>query len=172
MEPGFVEQQEMYAFVIGQLHPNQTELIGQLANTFKKSNVSHFISNDIMTKKWEKLLWNVTFNPLSATANSTVGEILESAHLNSIAEDVLDEALMIAKASGIEVKENIKQEIFRDASSVKSHKTSMLQDKLKNKPMEIESLCGFLVNKAASLKVDAPVTKTLYRLLSFMDIRE
>jgi 2-dehydropantoate 2-reductase len=170
-EPGHVVQQGNHAVIIGCLHHSQERFVEKVALVFKKSGVTCIITEQIMRKKWEKLLWNVTFNPLSTVSESTVGEILDHEHLSMVAHQVLDEAINIATASGIPIHEDMESRIFADANSVRSHKTSMLQDRQKGKPMEIESLCGFFVKKGQDLEVDVPVIRTIYSLLAFIDKR-
>ncbi|WP_456279189.1 ketopantoate reductase family protein [Bacillus sp. AK128] len=168
-EPGHVIQQGNHAVFIGALHQSQEELVEALALTLNKSAGNAIVTDHILKKKWEKLLWNVTFNPLSAVSKTTVGEILDHEHLSHVANHVLDEAMKIADKSGIPLPEDMKSRIFKDAGSVRGHKTSMLQDRIKGKPMEIESLCGFFVKKGQALGVEVPVIRTIYSLLAFID---
>ncbi|MFE8699444.1 ketopantoate reductase family protein [Cytobacillus sp. FJAT-54145] len=168
-KPGSIVQLGKHALVIGGLHESQDEFVQQVANMFQDAGVTCFVSDEIMAKKWEKLLWNVTFNPLSAVTEATVGEILDDYELKGLAEHVLEEALTIAKRSKINVHDDIANRVFIDAGSVRGHQTSMLQDKLKGKPMEVESLCGFFVRRGRELGVDVPALSTIYSVLSFMD---
>ncbi|MBM7661961.1 2-dehydropantoate 2-reductase [Bacillus mesophilus] len=170
-EPGHVVQQGNHAVFIGCLHHSQEQFVEQISLAFKEAGVTCILTDQIMKKKWDKLLWNVTFNPLSAVSKATVGEILDHEHLNNTAHQVLEEAINIAVASGIPIHEDMKTRIFVDANSVRSHQTSMLQDRLKGKPMEIQSLCGFFVRKGQELEVDVPVIKTIYSLLAFIETR-
>jgi 2-dehydropantoate 2-reductase len=170
-KPGYVLQQGKHAVIIGKLHESQHDIVKEVNSVFQNANINSLLSDNIMRRKWEKLLWNVTFNPLSAVAETTVGEILADQHLKSIADNVITEAINIAEKTGITFQDDIVKRVFADAHSVKEHKTSMLQDKLKGKPMEIESLCGFFVHKGKELGVDVPVLGTLYSLLSFIDTK-
>jgi 2-dehydropantoate 2-reductase len=170
-EPGHVVQKGNHAVIIGGLHESQEDFVGEIATAFKSSGVNCIVTNQIMQKKWEKLLWNVTFNPLSSVTEATVGEILDHEKLSNIANHVLDEAVEVATKAGISIQEDMKNKIFADAHLVRSHKTSMLQDRLKGKPMEIESLCGFFIKKGEELNVDVPVIRTIYSLLTFIEAK-
>jgi 2-dehydropantoate 2-reductase len=170
-EPGHVLQQGRHAVILGKLHESQHDIVKEVNYVFQNANINSVLSDNIMKRKWEKLLWNVTFNPLSAVAETTVGEILADQHLKGIADNVITEATNIAEKMGITFQDDIVSRVFTDAHSVKEHKTSMLQDRLKGKPMEIESLCGFFVHKGKELGVNVPVLGMLYSLLSFIDTR-
>jgi 2-dehydropantoate 2-reductase len=43
----------------------------------------------------------------------------------------------------------------------------MLQDKLRGKTMELESICGYIVKKGKEVNVETPVLETIYYLLSY-----
>ncbi|WP_246945205.1 ketopantoate reductase family protein [Bacillus pinisoli] len=170
-EPGHVVQHGKHGLIIGGLHESQAETVERIASVFQNAGINCMLTDNIMRKKWEKLLWNVAFNPLSTVSEATVGEILDHEDLRKVADQVLDEAILIAQSLGIPLKDHMKDKVFADANSVREHKTSMLQDRIKGKPMEIESLCGFFVRKGEELRVEVPVIRTIYSLLTFIDAR-
>jgi 2-dehydropantoate 2-reductase len=169
---GHILQQGKHSIVLGSLTEESKGVAAKVKEIFVRSNIHTSLSDNIINAKWEKLLWNVTFNPLSAVSEATVKSILENHHLKTIAEQVLNEALEISKKVGIVLPDNIVERIFMKASYARDHQTSMLQDKLNGKPMEIESLCGFFVRKGKELQVNVSILQTLYSLLSFMDRKE
>lgn len=52
--------------------------------------------------------------------------------------------------------------------NARANQTSMLQDRLKGKRMEIEAMCGFIVRKKEDLEVPTPTINTVYSLLKFI----
>jgi 2-dehydropantoate 2-reductase len=169
---GHILQQGKHSIVLGSLIEGSKGVAEKVKELFVHSDIHTILSNNIISAKWEKLLWNVTFNPLSAVSEATVRNILENHHLKTTAEQVLNEALEISEKVGIVLPDNIIERIFTKASYARDHQTSMLQDKLNGKPMEIESLCGFFVHKGKELQVNVSILQTLYSLLSFMDRKE
>lgn len=168
-EPGVIRQEGTYSFVIGSFHESGKQAAIRMEEVFQIVGIPCRVSKDVLTRKWDKLLWNVTFNPLSASTMATVGEILDDKHLRKTAEQALGEAIAVGKACGIEVRDKVIDRIFPSAETVRHHKTSMLQDRERGKKMEIESLCGFFVSKAERLGLDTPVLRTLYAVLSSME---
>lgn len=170
--PGAVKQEGNHLFFIGSLSDDNCQKAKEVVQLFENSGINARSSDRIIERKWRKSLWNVTFNPLSAVTGAAVGEILDSPELNKTAELVLKEIVEVAKKANIKVTKKAIDQVFSDAALVRHHKTSMLQDREKGKPMEVEALCGYFVKKARRLEVDTPVLETLYSLLTFIDVRK
>jgi 2-dehydropantoate 2-reductase len=68
---------------------------------------------------------------------------------------------------GIDIEEDYFETILAQGQYAKNHQTSMLQDKLKGKPMELESICGYIVKKGKELLIETPVLETIYQLLRY-----
>lgn len=171
-EPGVIRQEGPFSLLVGSLHESAQKAVMSLSDLCQSAGIHCKTTHSILTRKWDKLLWNVTFNPLSAVTGASVGEILDDKQLRITAEKALLEAVMIGKACGIEIREKVIDRIFPSAELVRHHKTSMLQDRERGKRMEIDSLCGFFISKSQRLGVDTPVLSTLYAILSSMERRD
>ncbi|GAE27183.1 2-dehydropantoate 2-reductase [Halalkalibacter wakoensis JCM 9140] len=168
-EPGKVEQSGKHMFIIGNLTSVQKEMTDQVIRLFQEAGIQSKYSSEITKKKWEKSLWNVTFNPLSVVSSASVGEILDDQKLRRTAELVLKEIVEVAKHHKIEITKEMESRVFKNAESAKHHTTSMLQDYKNKKPMEIEALCGYFVKSGEKIGLNVPVLKTIYSILLFID---
>ncbi|MFC3041842.1 ketopantoate reductase family protein [Virgibacillus xinjiangensis] len=168
--PGQIRQQGRVKLVIGELDPNMAERTQYLAEALHRTGVDTKYASNILEKKWRKLLWNVTFNPLSAAAGARVGEVLDSPALRQTAEAICREALGTAAAIGIKMDmDRAFSTIFSNAELAREHRTSMLQDRLQGRQMEVESMCGYIVKKASEMGVQVPTLTTIYHLLTFVN---
>lgn len=157
--------------VIGSIDSGQAPKAAELASLFTEAGIEAFPTRDIFKIKWNKLLWNVTFNPLTALIEEKVGAIYKDAGLYAAAVKICQEAIAVAQASGIEVEDNFYESILAQGQLAKDHHTSMLQDKLKGNPLELESIAGYIVKKGKALNVGTPVLETVYHLLSYQTTR-
>ncbi|GAB3055394.1 ketopantoate reductase family protein [Virgibacillus ainsalahensis] len=170
--PGLVRQQGRVKLVMGALDSRTEKKAESMANLLFSSGIDTSYTGNILEKKWRKLLWNITFNPLSAAAEARVGEVLDSHELRHSAESICREALATAVAAGIEMdRDQAFSTIFSNAALAREHRTSMLQDRLQGKQMEVESMCGYVVKKARELGVPVPALETIYHLLIFINDR-
>lgn len=122
-----------------------------------------------MKKKWEKSIWNVTFNPLSAITKAPVGQILDDPKLMSTSNLILKEIVKVASKNNVAITNEVIERVYKEAEAARNHKTSMLQDTEKGKKMEVEALCGYFLKIAERSSIDVPVLKTIYSMLSFID---
>ncbi|MEH7336539.1 ketopantoate reductase family protein [Neobacillus drentensis] len=153
--------------LIGALDNRLSEEVNEIAAQFNAANIDTFTTNNILEIKWKKLLWNVTFNPITALIESKVGAVFENEGLYSSAEKICKEGIAVARALGFAIDEDFYETIFAQGNLARNHHTSMLQDKLKGKTLELESIAGYIVKKGKELKVETPVLETIYHLLNY-----
>ncbi|MFA1821477.1 ketopantoate reductase family protein [Virgibacillus oceani] len=168
--PGIVQQDGRVTLVIGELIVDARETCAEIVQVFQKSGIDAKHTSSILEKKWRKFLWNITFNPLSAVSNAGIGDILDQKTLRRTAESVCREAMEVAIQEGISTdREKILDTMFKNAERARGHRTSMLQDRLNNKQMEVEAMCGHVMRKAEEVDIPVPVIETLYNILTFMN---
>lgn len=163
--PGVIRQENIQSFVIGPLSDNGRIKADLVIDLFNKSGLECKLSSNILETKWEKFLYNATFNPLCALTMKTIGEILDDEALRSYAEDILMEIVSIAKGLGVDLKQAVIDEVFPNSMFVRNHKPSMLQHREQGKKMEVESLCGYVIQKGNDLGVKTPVLEYVYHSL-------
>ncbi len=167
-EPGVIRQIGLHPrLVIGALEKKTSENAKNLANLFNDAGIQTIFSTNVLETKWKKLFWNIAFNPLTALTETKVGAIYESEELYTIAVKTCKEAIVVARKIGIPIEENFYEKIIEQGKLAVHHQTSMLQDKLKGKPLELESICGYVIRKGKELGVATPVLETVYNLLSY-----
>ncbi|SEN56500.1 2-dehydropantoate 2-reductase [Mesobacillus persicus] len=145
--------------------------LDEVSQILESAGIETYVSSNILKVKWKKLLWNVTFNPLSALIEGKVGVILDDDGLRRTAERIGMEALEVAKGAGIPLEDGLVSKIIEQSDPARNHETSMLQDKRNGKPMELESICGYVVKKGKELGVETPVLETIYSLLKLEETK-
>lgn len=169
-EPGVVKQMGVPPkLVIGALDNCLAAKVKEISTLFNSSNIETIPSSKILEMKWKKLLWNVTFNPLTALSESTVGAIYEDNGLFTIAKSICHEATEVARRLGFAIDENFGEVIFAQGQLARNHQTSMLQDKHNGRAMELESICGYIINKGKQLNVSTTALETIYHLLNYQN---
>ena len=90
---------------------------------------------------WVKLWGNCAFNPISALTMTTLDRITGDPELRTLCRGMMLEAKSVAEALGIRFAIDVEKRID-GAAEVGEHKTSMLQDLERGRPMEIDALLG------------------------------
>ncbi|RKQ35759.1 ketopantoate reductase family protein [Oceanobacillus halophilus] len=170
IEPGVVKQQGRVALVIGELDNCASVQCSQIVTSFQRAGIDTKHTSNILEKKWRKFLFNITFNPLSAITTASIGDILDDKDLRKTAESVCKEAMEVASKIGISIDMNQTIEtIFNNGERARGHRTSMLQDRLSGKQMEVESMCGYTMRKAENLNISVPTIQSFYSILTYLN---
>lgn len=142
-----------------------------LEEAFNAAGVQTTVSENIRRVKWEKLLWNIIFNPLTALTETKVGDARKDPDLFQVMERVKFEFLNLCAAAGIVIRQQLIDNVLRPNKDVDNHKTSMLQDLEHGRKMELEAILGFTVYVARQHQVEVPTIENVYHLLAFKERR-
>lgn len=111
------------------------------------------------TAAWRKMLHNCVSNPLTALAGRGL-EILSEPLYGDWAQQILNEGIAIAQADGARLAPSEGAEILQVLRSYPpGTRTSMLQDRERGKPLELDALNGMLVTLADRYGLPVPVNR-------------
>jgi 2-dehydropantoate 2-reductase len=113
---------------------------------------------------WVKLWGNLAFNPLSALTGATLDVITGEGELRAVCRAMMLEAQAVAERLGVRFAIDVDKRIAGGAE-VGAHRTSMLQDLERGRPMEIDALLGVVVELAEMVELPAPTCWTVLALL-------
>ena len=131
------------------------------------------VTPEVVTARWQKLVWNAPFNPISVLGGGVDTEnILICPPSAQLARQVMTEVCMLAKASGHELAADIIDRNLTDTLRMKPYKTSMLLDFEAGRPMEVEAILGNAVRIAQRLGRSVPYLESLYGLLALIQQRK
>src|SRR5437879_4024471 len=102
---------------------------------------------DIDVTLWSKLVINCAFNALSAVAGIAYGPMLEVEGTRDVVASAVQEAIAVARASGVSLPENLIGHIMNIPAAMPNQKSSTAQDLARAKPSEIDFLNGHVVRK-------------------------
>ncbi|HEX6870896.1 MAG TPA: 2-dehydropantoate 2-reductase [Micromonosporaceae bacterium] len=123
------------------------------------------LSADFERIVWLKFLGNLAAAPVTTLTMRPLG-VLRSADLHPLLEQLVSEAVNVATASGVDLRESDVPETIRllaclDPAAV----TSMQSDRAAGRPLEIELLTGELVRRADQLGLPVPWNRAMLSLL-------
>lgn len=170
ISPGDYVRKGNYWLTLGELEGNNNlEINGRnrieaLAEIFSRANLIVKTSNDIRADLWEKLVWNAAFNPISVLYETDIRSLLDNPRAREKIINVMKETRELAQKLNINVNPEIDLKHFKrtDAFNWQGFKTSMLQDYLRNRPIELEQLLGVVVRLAKENDFEAKFSTELY----------
>jgi 2-dehydropantoate 2-reductase len=153
--------------ILGELDGRPSERLKTLISIFNQAGIETQMSTDIKREIWRKTIINSSINPLTAFLGCKNGYLLENLLLQKTVEYVCTESSRIASSKGIivspvEMIEKTK-EVIRDTAE---NYSSMLQSIQQGKKTEIESINGVLLRIGTEQKIDTPLNRILFELIT------
>lgn len=165
--PGVVKHIEGDRFPLGELDGSSSERVMRISECFGKAGFKAPVLDNIRCEIWLKLWGNLTFNPISALAHSTLVDICQFPLSRELAASMMREAQEVAHKLGIEFRVTLDKRIA-GAEKVGKHKTSMLQDIEAGRAPEIDALVGSVVELGRLTQTPTPHIDTVYALVKLL----
>lgn len=165
--PGVVRHIEGDRFPLGELDGSISERVTRISECFGKAGFKAPVLDNIRSEIWLKLWGNLTFNPISALAHSTLVDICQYPLSRKLAASMMGEAQEVAHKLGIQFRVTRDKRIA-GAEKVGKHKTSMLQDIEAGRAPEIDALVGSVVELGRLTQTPTPHIDTVYALVKLL----
>ena len=143
----------------------QEQVIDNFAKEFNEASIPTRVSSNIQHELWRKLIINNGVNPLSALTNLDTRALTSHPVLTKTVYQLMEEVAYVAKADNVELVKKDVDEMYDLICTFDAIKTSMLVDKEKGRPLELDAICGAVLNRAHRLGIETPVTELINALL-------
>jgi len=163
-EPGVIQHSYGDRFTLGEPSGERTPRIEAVAKALVAAGFKAPIRPRIRDEIWVKLWGNLAFNPISALTVNTLDQLTGDPGQREVARNMMLEAQAIGEALGVRFAIDVDKRIA-GAAEVGAHRTSMLQDLERGRPMEIEALLGVIVEFAELTALPAPTCRTVLALV-------
>jgi 2-dehydropantoate 2-reductase len=163
-EPGVIEHGYGDRFSLGEPDGSRSPRVEALAKLMVSAGLKAPVRPRIRDEIWVKLWGNLCFNPISALTGSTLDRITGRADLRALCRAMMSEAQVVAEALGVKFAISLEKRL-NGAAEVGEHKTSMLQDLERGRPMEIDALLGAVVELGGATGHAMPICESVLGLL-------
>lgn len=119
------------------------------------------VKTGIRSEIWLKLWGNAVFNPISALTGATLKAICENPGTAQLVRTVMREVKLVANALGVAMPVSLERRMA-GAAAIGEHKTSMLQDLEKGRPLELDAIVAAVIELAEITEVAVPRLQELY----------
>ncbi len=141
VEPGVIKHTYGNKFTLGEPDGEISERCQRLSDVLEAADLRAPVRNNIRDDIWIKLWGNLCFNPISALTRATLDIVATEPATRILSRAMMMEAQAIGENLGVHFRVDIHRRI-NGAADVGAHKTSMLQDLERGRPMEIDALVG------------------------------
>lgn len=166
-EPGIIKHIYGDQFGIGEPNRKPSARLQALSDTLAQGGLKPRIYDDIRDDIWIKLWGNLCFNPLSALTHATLDIVATDPGTRTVARNMMLEAQRIGEHFGAKFRVDVERRI-NGAAGVGAHRTSMLQDLDKKRPLEIDALLTAVQEMGRLASVQTPYIDTVLALVQQM----
>jgi 2-dehydropantoate 2-reductase len=163
--PGVIRHVYGDRFPIGEPSGENTADVQRLSEVFTKAGMQAPILDRIRDEIWLKLWGNVCLNPISALTHATLDVICSDPPTRELSKAIMLETQAIAETFGVKFRVDVERRI-EGARKVGAHKTSMLQDLERGRPMEIDPLVTVVQEMGRLTKTPTPALDTVLALVA------
>jgi len=118
---------------------------------------------------WEKLHANVGINAVTALTGIRNGFIAETAVARDLCRAAVEEAILVARARGFEIGEDMVERVLTIARATARNRSSMGQDVDRRQRTEIDAINGAIVTFGEQAQIPTPVNRTLTQLVKTLE---
>lgn len=161
--PGVIRHIEGTRYALGRPDGAVDGPLEEISAAFIAGGLKAPIESDLRAQIWVKLLGNAALNPISALTRRTLAGMLRDPAIEGLVREIMEECAALATALGIELPVSIEKRID-GARRVGEHKTSMLQDVERGRPLELDCMTGAVVELGTILGIPTPATRHVHTL--------
>jgi 2-dehydropantoate 2-reductase len=162
--PGVIKHVYGNQFPLGEPSGEVSEDVTRLSKLFTAAGMKAPVLDRIHDEIWLKLWGNVCFNPISALTHSTLDVICSDPATRALSKAIMLEAQAIAETFGVNFRVDVERRI-EGARKVGAHKTSMLQDLERARPMEIDPLVTVVQEMGRLTAIPTPALDAVLALV-------
>jgi 2-dehydropantoate 2-reductase len=162
--PGIIEHTYGDRFTLGEPDGSRSPRIEALSKALIEAGLKAPVRPRIRDELWVKLWGNMALNPISALTGATIARITGEPALRALTRTLMLEGQAVAEALGVRFAISVDKRID-GAAEVGEHRTSMLQDLERGRPMEIDALLGAVVELGEIVGQAMPAARAVLALV-------
>ncbi|CAM3145989.1 2-dehydropantoate 2-reductase [Pseudomonas floridensis] len=173
--PGMVTHQAFGAVSVGYHsgpaadQAERLSIVEAGAQMFRQAGVEAHVMADLQQARWQKLVWNVPYNGLSALLRTSTSQLMSDPASRELVMALMDEVVQGARACGHVLPDGFAQHLFAVTESMPDYKPSMHHDLVEKRPLELDAIYARPLAAALEAGCDMPRMRTLYQALAFVD---
>ena len=153
--PGVVRHLEGTRFSIGEPSGSESDRCRAISEAFRAGGLKAPISARLRDEIWLKLWGNLCFNPISALTRATLDIVATDAGTRALSRNMMLEAERIGRRIGVHFRVDVERRI-NGAARVGAHRTSMLQDLERGRPLELDAMLTSVQELGRLVELETP----------------
>lgn len=129
------------------------------------------LDDDLLRARWRKLMWNIPFNPLSVILDATTADLMADPDAVALIRRLMGEVAAAAAAEGHPLPDSLPDDLLGVTARMAPYATSMKLDHDAGRPLEVDTMLGEPLRRAARTGARMPSVAVLHDQLAFLASR-
>ena len=167
--PGSVQHLGEGKIRLGEFSGGLTPRSLAMAELFAAAGVPCTAVADLRRARWEKLVWNIPFNGLSALLQKDVTKLLNQSDSRQLVKELMLEVIAGANQQPLDEPinpEEFSQQLITFTDGMDHYRPSMMIDRAEGRPLELAAIYAIPLQQAAAVGMAMPCTAMLHKLLA------
>jgi 2-dehydropantoate 2-reductase len=167
VEPGCLERiSERKLIQFGEMHRQQSARAQSLHGALIEAGIEIELSEDINVTIWNKFVFLTGLSAMTALTGHPVGRLREDPDTRELLEQIMNEALRVAQASGVPIRDAVVAERLQFIDGLPAQiRASMAIDRAAGRQLELPWLSGAVVRKGTELGLPTPANRFVCQAL-------
>ncbi|KAK4541327.1 hypothetical protein LTR36_008085 [Oleoguttula mirabilis] len=171
VSPGLIQHTKSEDMQMG-LFPNpnvdhklEKAKLDAFAAFLTKGNTVFQVEDNIQIKRWEKVVWNAAWNPLTTLTDVDTQTWLKSSpEATPMTKRLMREVIDVAKRCDVPIGYDLADSLVDKILAMPGIYSSMHTDAKGGRPLEVEVILGYPMKKAREFEMDVPVLSAVYAM--------
>jgi 2-dehydropantoate 2-reductase len=166
LAPGVIRHFAYGDLTIGNFPSGISQACQKFSAMLEAGNVKAPATESVVNARWQKCVWNASFNPVSVLGGpvDTI-TLLNSPGGEQLIRDLMMEVSSIALSTGNKMPDELIDRYIAATKNAPPYKTSMALDKERGQAMEVEVILGNTVRAGRRASLDIPKLESVYALM-------
>lgn len=168
--PGKVRHYAFGDLTFGNFPSGLTDKTRRFASLLEGGGIKSVLTEDVVTARWQKCLWNAVFNPISVLGGVfDTDDMLGTPEGEALIRRGMQEICAVAAATGHPLPATLIDQYIDGTRKAPPYKTSMALDYENGRAMETEVILGNAVRAGQRENVSIPILESLYAMLKMAE---
>lgn len=174
--PGRIEHLDFGRITVGEHRSDATpagitDAVHAIVDDLQSAGVEAATRTDLVSARWQKLVWNMPFNGLSVALDAGTDALMSDPGTRALAASLMGEVEAVAEAHGHPIGDGFIDRMLANTEAMTPYATSMKLDFDAHRPLELPTIYDAPLEVAAALGVATPGLSALAAQLHFLDAR-
>ncbi|RAQ60269.1 ketopantoate reductase family protein [Aspergillus flavus] len=146
--------------------------LNTFASLLEEGGTKFQVLEDMQRQRWEKVVWNAAWNPLTTlTLLDTQSWLHSSTDATPLTRRLMREVIDVGRRCGVPLEYGLVDELMGRINSLPGVGSSMQTDYKNGRPMEVDVILGFPAKKSKEFGMETPVLDMIHALIRAVDGR-